>query len=131
MKYNKKPTAAELEILQVLWEEGPSSVRAVHEQLASTKDVFYTTILKTMQVMVGKKLLDRDTSQRSHIYKPLVEREETEHSMVNNLLNTVFGGSTSRLVISALGSGKPSAKELEEIKSLIEKIDEDGVGERD
>lgn len=121
----RKPTEAELEILKILWELGPSSVRHVHEILSGQKDIYYTTTLKTMQVMVGKGLLERDTSQRSHIYSPLVGQDEVERSLIGGLLRTVFNGSTAKLVISAIGHSKPTPEELEQIKLLIDKLDSD------
>ena len=122
-----KPTSAELEILNILWDTGPTSVRDVHTQLSEFRDVFYTTTLKTMQVMVSKGLLDRDTSQRAHIYQPLVARQDIEKDLIAGLLHSAFSGSTSRLIISAIGHGKPTADELKEIRSLIDKIDKDAV----
>lgn len=121
----KKPTGAELKILKVLWQSGSASVRDVHNVLAEQQDVFYTTTLKTMQVMVTKGLLNRDTSQRSHIYSPAVKRSNIEKNMVDSLLNSVFNGSTARLIVSAIGNSKPSPEELAEIKSLIDKLEED------
>ena len=119
-----KPTTAELDILNILWVSGPSTVRQVHEQLAETKDVFYTTTLKTMQVMHSKGLLDRDTSERSHRYKAIIRRQDVEKSLLDSLRSTLFSGSTSQLVISALGHGKPTSEELEEIRSIIDKLED-------
>ena len=121
----KKPTDSELDILNILWSKGPSSVREVHEAIALSKKVFYTTTLKTMQVMVEKGLLKRDTSHRSHIYEALIKREEIQKSSLNKILDTVFGGSTSKLVISALGQKSPTPEELKEIKSILEKLEKD------
>lgn len=120
-----KPTAAELEILNILWETGPSSVREVHRQLSEDRDVFYTTTLKTMQVMHNKELLDRDTSERAHVYFPKVDKADIEKSLLTGLTSSLFKGSTARLVISALGHDKPTADELAQIRSLIDKLDED------
>ena len=122
----KKPTEAELEILSVLWQKGPSTVRVVHKELAKRKDVFYTTTLKTMQVMTDKGLLNRDTSRRSHIYTAALKKRQAAKSMIERLTNNVFAGSTTQLVLSVLGNAKPSKKELEEIKELIYKIENDG-----
>ena len=121
-----KPTSAELEILTYLWENGPSSVRDVHSQLSEMRDVFYTTTLKTMQVMLNKGLLLRDTSERAHIYSPTVEKTDIERSLLDGLRTTMFRGSTASLIISALGHDRPTHKELEEIKALIDKIEDDG-----
>lgn len=119
-----KPTDSELEILNVLWSNGPSSVREVHKVLSEKRDIFYTTTLKTMQNMNDKSLLNRDTSQRSHIYKPAVERHEIQQSLLKKLVNSAFSGSSSQLALSALGNAKPSSDELEEIKAIIKKLEE-------
>ena len=120
-----KPTTAELEILTILWENGPSSVREVNAQLSEMREVFYTTTLKTMQVMHSKKLLTRDTSQRAHIYAPAIQKTDVEKSLLDSLRNTMFYGSTAKLVISALGHDKPTPEELEQIRELINRMDFD------
>ena len=125
MKDIHRPTDSELEILNILWEVGPSSVRVIHDKLTEKKDIFYTTTLKTMQVMYEKGLLERDTSSRSHIYSSLVSKDKVQKSIVSRIKETVFGGSTGQLVISAIGNGNPSKEELEIIKSLIDKLEED------
>ena len=125
MRKRIKPTASELEILNILWESGPSSVRDVHTQLSHEKDVFYTTTLKTMQVMTDKGLLTRDTSGRAHIYSPAVNRDAIERNLLETLRASLFKGSTGRLVISALGHDTPSASELEEIRKIIDELDPD------
>ncbi len=119
-----KPTSAELDILNILWNNGPSTVREVHEQLAETKDVYYTTTLKAMQVMHGKGMLERDTSQRAHLYSAVIARGDVEKSLLETLRSSLFSGSTAQLVISALGHSQPSADELDEIRSIIDKLDE-------
>lgn len=121
-----KPTIAELEILTYLWENGPSSVRDVHRQLSEMRDVFYTTTLKTMQVMLTKGILHRDTSERAHIYNPAVEKRDIEGNLLDGLRKSMFRGSTASLVISALGHDRPTHQELEEIKALIDKMEDDG-----
>ena len=118
-----KPTDAELEILEILWEKGPSSVRDIHNVLKNKRDLFYTTTLKTMQLMVEKGLLTRDTTQRSHIYDVSINKQTVEKTLIEKLANSVFKGSSSRLIMSALGHSKPSKEELDEIKALIEKMD--------
>lgn len=120
-----KPTDSELEILAFLWQNGPSSVRQVHEELSESKDVFYTTTLKTMQVMLDKGFLDRDTSSRSHIYRALISQSSVQQNLLQKLKQNVFGGSTEQLILSALGSDKPSEKDLELIQSLIDKMKND------
>jgi len=121
----KKPTEAELEILSVLWSKGPSTVRTIHELLAKHRDVFYTTTLKTMQLMTDKGLLTRNTKQRSHVYQANIKQKQVAKSILDKLVNTVFSGSTSQLIVSALGQGTPSKEELKEIKLLIEKLHRD------
>ena len=95
-----KPTGAELEILNLLWDNGPSSVREIHKQLSEKREVFYTTTLKTMQVMHSKGFVDRDTSQRAHIYSPSVARDNIQKNLLGGLRDILYGG--------ALGPGKPT-----------------------
>nr|WP_286746709.1 MULTISPECIES: BlaI/MecI/CopY family transcriptional regulator [Roseivirga] len=121
-----KPTESELEILNILWTNGPSSVREVNKKINEQKEVGYTTTLKLMQIMTQKGLVERDESSRSHIYSARIKAEDIQEQMLDKLLNTAFGGSASKLVLSALGSGKASARELEEIKALIQKLEQDG-----
>lgn len=118
-----KPTEAELEILQVLWQNGDSTVRAVHEALAKTKDVGYTTTLKLMQNMNDKGLVSRDTSSRMHIYSAEVDQQQTSKLMVSKLINGMFSGSASRLVLQALGEHSPTEDEIKEIKSYLDQIE--------
>ena len=121
-----KPTESELEILNILWNEGPSNVRNVNNIINQQKEVGYTTTLKLMQIMTQKGLVERDESARTHIYSAKIKAEDIQGEMLDKLLNTAFGGSASKLVLSALGSGKTSAKELEEIKALIQKLENNG-----
>ncbi|GHE54435.1 BlaI/MecI/CopY family transcriptional regulator [Roseivirga thermotolerans] len=121
-----KPTESELEILNILWTNGPSSVREVNKKINEQKEVGYTTTLKLMQIMTQKGLVERDESSRSHIYSAKIKAQDIQEQMLDKLLNTAFGGSASKLVLSALGSGKASARELEEIKALIQKLEHDG-----
>ncbi len=118
-----KPTEAELAILQVLWENGPSSVRFIHEQLSQEKEVGYTTTLKIMQIMAEKGLLQRNTDQRTHIYYPALEKEDTQNQLLRDFVASAFKGSAMQLVMQALGNHKASDKELQEIKALIEKME--------
>lgn len=127
MKKHFKPTESELEILRILWDQGSSTVRTIHEQLSTIKDVFYTTTLKTMQVMHEKGLLKRDTSTRSHIYTAAVSSSVIQKNMIQKFKDTVFGGSTEQLILSALGTDKPSKKDLEMLKSIIDKLEDDAV----
>ncbi len=119
-----KPTEAELEILQVLWQRDVATVREVHEQLATNRRaVGYTTTLKNMQNMVQKGLLQRDDSQRSHVYRAVVQQDKTQRLLLDRFLNTAFGGSASRLVMQALGHQKTTAAERQQIKDLIDQIE--------
>lgn len=118
-----KPTESELEILQILWQNGPSTVRDVHEELAAHKDIRYTTTLKNMQNMVQKDMLTRDEESRSHIYKPVLQQSETQKMLLDRFLDNTFGGSAMSLVMQALGHRKTSKEELEQIKALINKLE--------
>lgn len=122
---NIKPTASELEILQILWEYGPSTVKFVNDQLSKKKEVGYTTTLKIMQIMNEKKILEREKSGRSHIYKPVSQKDETQNLLLEKVLETAFGGSASKLVMQALGRTNTSKEEIEEIKKYLEKVERD------
>lgn len=124
MSTNKyiKPTESELEILQVLWERNLASVRDVHEELAKSKDVGYTTTLKLMQIMHEKGLVKRDDSIKTHIYQAAVSREKTQKHLLGKMIDTLFSGSPTQLVMQALGNHKASASELEEIQKLIDNL---------
>ncbi|MET0242110.1 MAG: BlaI/MecI/CopY family transcriptional regulator [Flavitalea sp.] len=117
-----KPTESELEILRVLWTRTTASVRDVHEELAKTKDVGYTTTLKLMQIMHEKGLVKRDDSIKTHIYQANVSREKTQKLMLGKMIDTLFGGSPTELVMQALGNHKASEVELEEIQKLINNL---------
>lgn len=122
-KFLSKPTDAELEILQVLWENGPSSVRFVNDELSERRDVGYTTTLKLMQIMFEKGLVTRNTDARSHIYEAAIDKDETQRTLLDNFVDNVFSGSAMNLVMSALGSHQASKEELDQIKALIERIE--------
>ncbi|MBZ5855810.1 BlaI/MecI/CopY family transcriptional regulator [Flavihumibacter profundi] len=117
-----KPTESELEILQVLWNKGLASVREVHEELAQTKDVGYTTTLKLMQIMNEKGLVKRDDSVKTHIYQAAVSREKTQKHLLGKMIDGLFGGSSTQLVLQALGNHKASDHELEEIQDLLNNL---------
>lgn len=119
---NIKPTESELEILRVLWDKGFATVREVHEELSVYKDSGYTTTLKLMQIMFEKGLVKRDDSGKTHIYKPNVTREGTQKQIVNKMVNSLFGGSTTQLVMQVLGNNAPSKEELEEIQKLLDNL---------
>ena len=117
-----KPTESELEILQVLWNEKAATVRTVHEELLKTKDAGYTTTLKLMQIMFEKGLVIRDDSNKTHIYQPAVTREKTQKQFLNKMIDTLFAGSSSDLVLQALGGHAASEEELEKIQQLINQL---------
>jgi len=117
-----KPTESELEILQVLWEKDKASVREVHEDLLKTKEAGYTTTLKLMQIMFEKGLVSRDDTYKTHIYKASVSKEKTQQHLLGKMINTLFGGSSTELVLQALGNHKASAAELEEIQQLLNNL---------
>ena len=121
-KRSIRPTESELEILQVLWEAGSATVRQVHEAMADTKEIRYTTTLKTMQIMTEKGLLARDTSNRTHIYRALLSREETQQQFIGKLKDSLFRGSASRMVIGALDNEELSREELAEIHDYLEQF---------
>ncbi|WP_341867679.1 BlaI/MecI/CopY family transcriptional regulator [Pedobacter jejuensis] len=111
-----------MEILQVLWQKGLCTVREVHEAL-DKKDSGYTTTLKLMQIMHEKGLVERDTNQKTHIYKAIVNQDKTEKQLVNKMIDNVFNGSAARLVMQALGNHSASADEIDEIKKYLEKLE--------
>ncbi|HQV56188.1 MAG: BlaI/MecI/CopY family transcriptional regulator [Chitinophagaceae bacterium] len=119
-----KPTESELEILQILWEKGVATVREVHERLAVTKDVGYTTTLKLMQIMNEKGIVKRDDSMRTHIYQAAVNKEKTQKHLLNKMIDNLFGGSSTQLVIQALGDDnhKTSQEEIDTIQALLDNL---------
>lgn len=122
-KLSPKPTEAELEILQILWDSGPTTVRFVNDKLNLKKEVGYTTTLKIMQIMTEKNLLSRDEENKSHIYSAVYKKDETQKVLLDKFLESTFGGSASKLVLQALGNRKTSKKEIEEIRKFLDKIE--------
>ncbi len=121
-----RPTDSELEILHVLWEHGPSTVRFVNEQLIQKgKNVGYTTTLKMMQIMTEKSLLSREMDNRTHIYKPLIQANDVRIALVERLVHSMFSGSTAKMVLQALGNHQATPEELKEIRELIDKLEKD------
>ncbi|MFZ4862185.1 BlaI/MecI/CopY family transcriptional regulator [Sphingobacterium sp. Mn56C] len=118
-----KPTESEMEILQVLWEKEHCSVREVFEAL-NKKDVGYTTILKLMQIMHDKGMVVRDTSAKTHIYTAILEKENTQHQFLDKMIETVYNGSTARLVMQALGNHKASKEEIDLIKQYLDNLEQ-------
>lgn len=117
-----KPTESELEILQVLWQKGKATVREVHEELVSGKDIGYTTTLKLMQIMNDKGLVERDDSSRTHIYQAATDKENTQRFLLDRFIGNLFGGSSTQLVIQALGSQQVSESDLDQIQSMIDNL---------
>ena len=118
-----KPTESELEILQILWGKGLATVREVHEELAKTKEVGYTTTLKLMQIMHEKGLVKRDESMRTHVYQPSVNKEKTQKHLLTKMIDSLFGGSSTQLVLQALGEqNNASPEELEQIQKLLNNL---------
>ena len=120
-----KPTDSELEILQILWDKGPSTVKEIHEVISRTKDVGYTTSLKILQIMNEKGLVDREKQGKTHIYNALVSREKTQEELASRVLNNVFGGSAKKMVMSLLGNNKSSKKEIDEIRKYLDGLEEE------
>lgn len=119
----KRPTKAELEILDVLWSRGPSTVRDVHDGLNAAKPTGYTTTLKLLQIMAEKGLVRRDSSRRAHVYEPRLPRERAQSQLVRDLVDKAFGGSASRLVMHALSTKRSSPAELEEIRRALDELE--------
>lgn len=119
-----KPTESELEILQILWDKGLATVRDVHESLSATKDVGYTTTLKLMQIMHEKGLVKRDESMRTHVYQAAVNKEKTQKHILGKMIDTLFGGSSTQLILQALGTpeAKATPEELDQIQKLLDNL---------
>jgi predicted transcriptional regulator len=118
-----KPTDAELSILSVLWKRGPSTVREIWEQLGPTQGTGYTTVLKLMQIMMEKGLLQRNETARSHVYTAAFAEEQTQRQVIGHLLERVFSGSASKLVMQALATKKATPSELAEIRELLDDME--------
>jgi BlaI family penicillinase repressor len=116
------PTDKELDILSILWNNGPSTVRQVNEVMNKQQRTGYTTTLKLMQIMTGKGLVVRDDSKFQHIYRPAVSEEKTQKQVVGDLLEKVFSGSAEKLVMRALSAKKVSSKELAKIRKMLDEI---------
>ena len=124
MKKEIEPTKSELEILQVLWKHGPSTVRFVNDELNSQKrEVNYTSTLKLMQIMTDKGILVRDERNMKHIYAPAHPEEKVKGQLLNRFVDSLYNGSSANLVMQLLGNKKPSRKELDAIRELLDKMD--------
>src|ERR1700690_2436556 len=121
-----KPTDAELAILRVLWEQGPSTVRLVWEQLNPKQETGYTNVLKMMQIMFEKGLLTRDESDRSHVYRASRSEGQTQRQVVGHLLERLFSGSATKLVMQALATKRAPPAELAEIRKLLDEMERGG-----
>ena len=115
-----RPTDAELAILRILWERGPSTVRQVHDILGRERQAAYTTALKLLQIMTEKGLVERDERDRTHIYRARLSEETTQRQLVRDLVDRAFGGSSSKLVMQALATKRASAEELRDIRKAID-----------
>ncbi len=120
-----RPTDAELEILTILWNRGPSTVREVYEFLSRRKPAQYTTVLKFLQIMAGNGLVRRDEKQRAHVYEAAQSREATERLLAGDLLRRAFGNSAKRLLVGALSAKKATKKELVEIRKLLDEYEKE------
>jgi predicted transcriptional regulator len=118
-----RPTPAELEILRVLWQHGPRTVREVQEQLEQERPTGYTTVLKLLQIMTDKGLVRRDESARAHVYAAKAPEETTQKQLVRDLVDRAFGGSASQLVLHALSTRKSSKEELSQIRELLDRLE--------
>jgi hypothetical protein len=119
---NLKPTESELEILSILWEKQQATVRAVHEELSKSKESGYTTTLKLMQIMHEKNLVTRDDSSKSHIYMATVSKSHTQNQFINLMIDNLFSGSPSDLVLQALGNSRHTNDDLEKIQQMINEL---------
>lgn len=122
-----KPSPTELEILRILWEDGPSTVRQVHERLSETRQIGYTGALKFLQIMTGKGSVRRDETERAHVYEAVQPAAKTKRQLVGDLLDKAFAGSASQLVMHALSGRKTSKEELDEIRKIL--ADHEGISE--
>jgi predicted transcriptional regulator len=128
-----RPTDAELAILRILWDRGPSTVRQVHDILGLERQAAYTTALKLLQIMTEKGLVERDERDRTHIYRARLSEETTQRQLVRDLADRAFGGSASKLVMQALATKRASAEELRDIRKAIDgaRNEKEGRDERD
>ena len=118
-----RPTESELAILRVLWEHGPNSVRDIQKIMNETKETGYTTVLKLLQIMTDKGLVERDETVRPQIYRPRYSQTQTQRQLLRDLTQRAFGGSIKALVLQALATKKSSAEELEAIEKLLDRIE--------
>ena len=117
------PTEAELEVLNVLWEQGPCSVKDVNNTLREEKEVGYTTTLKIMQIMVDKGLAHRDTSRKKHVYEAAIPKETTQSHLLQKLAQAAFGGNSIQLAMRALGEQRATATEIEDLRKMLDEME--------
>jgi predicted transcriptional regulator len=122
---HRRPTEGELSILRVLWERGPRSVRDIQRVMDSTKPTGYTTVLKLLQIMTEKGLVERDESKRPQIYRAKYSQERTQRQLLKDLVDRAFGGSVKTLVLQALATKKSSPEELEAMEKLLDRFEGD------
>jgi len=118
-----RPTQAELEILRVLWQRGPSSVREAQQTLAETREMGYTTVLKLLQIMAAKGLVFRDERARIHVYRAALPQEQTQRQLVRDLLERAFDGSASQLILQALATRRATPEEMREIRRMLDQAE--------
>ncbi|HXB53702.1 MAG TPA: BlaI/MecI/CopY family transcriptional regulator [Vicinamibacteria bacterium] len=121
-----RPTPAELEILRLLWEHGPSTVREVQERMEQHRPTGYTTALKLLQIMTEKNLVRRDETARAHVYTPRAPEDQTQRQLVHDLLDRAFGGSATKLVMHALSARQTSREELARIREMLDRLEGGG-----
>jgi len=119
-----EPTKSELEILNVLWSYGPSTVRFVNDKLNEQRDINYTSTLKLMQIMADKGIVKRDESQMKHIYHVVEEKQQTQSHLLDKFVDSVYQGSAGKLVMQLLGNKKASAEDLASIRAMLDKLDQ-------
>ena len=120
-----RPTNSELDILRVLWARGPSTVRDVHASLERERSIGYTTVLKLMQIMTEKGLVERNESERAHVYKAAIPEDQTQRQLVGDLLDRAFGGSATKLMMQALATRRASAEEIRQIREMLKDFEQE------
>jgi predicted transcriptional regulator len=119
-----RPTQAELGILRVLWQRGPSSVREVHDALAMSREAGYTTVLKLLQIMAVKGLVARDDSERTHVYRAALPQTQTQQQLIRDLVERAFDGSAGQLVLQALATRRATPEEMDAIRAMLDRAEE-------
>ena len=122
------PTNSELEVLTLLWELGNATAREVHDQLSKTKSTGYTTTLKIIQNMFEKGLVSREPKGQTHIYSAAVKQQNIQQQMLGGFVNKVFSGSSQNLILQALGNQQPNREEMDEIRAMLDRLENEGKG---